>query len=112
MEDILPYYLAIGVSKELFMDSCPVELKPYEKAHQIYLEQQNGMMHLQGLYIRSAFASAWSEKSKYPDKPYPLFGESKKENSGEGNEMLASAEWDGYSRALRRQGLQETEIKF
>lgn len=32
MEDIFPYYLAIGVTRDVFFDSNPYELKPYIQA--------------------------------------------------------------------------------
>lgn len=112
MEDLLPFYLSIGVTKDVFMNSCPVDLRPYEKAYKLNQERENMMMYLQGIYMRDAFASACNEKNKYPDKPYPIFGNMEKGTNSEANEMLAAAEWAGYAHALRRQGLQETEIKF
>lgn len=111
MEDILPFYLAIGVSEEKFMDSCPIELRPYEKAYHLKQKEQNNMMFFQGIYIRDALASAWSERAKYPDKPYPFFEKTKdkKQENPEAKELLAATEWACYAHALRRQGLQETD---
>lgn len=41
----MPYYLAIGVSWERFMDSCPNELKPFEKAQKLKREEKDYMVH-------------------------------------------------------------------
>lgn len=94
------------------MNSCPVDLRSDEKAYKLKQERENMMMYLQGIYMRDAFTSAWNGKNKYPDKPYPIFENMEKGTDSEANEMLASTEWAGYAHALRRQGLQETEIKF
>ncbi|HIW82643.1 MAG TPA: synembryn [Candidatus Acetatifactor stercoripullorum] len=65
------------------MKSCPVELKPYEKAHQNRLQEQNMMLFLQGRYAADAIMatignSPWFKSKsapihKYPKEPYPLF---------------------------------------
>lgn len=50
----MPYYLAIGVTYERFMDSCPKELEPFEKAHEIKIEEQDYMNWLSNQYTLSA----------------------------------------------------------
>lgn len=45
-EDILPHYLAIGVSWERFMDSCPKELEAYDKAHNNQIIEQDYLQYL------------------------------------------------------------------
>lgn len=73
----MPRYLAIGVSKSEFMDSNPVELAPYIKAHKIKLEEIDRMLWMAcGNYVRSAFEVAIDHcmngrkaTSKYIEKP-------------------------------------------
>lgn len=45
-EDILPEYLAIGVTWEQFMDSCPKELEPYEKAYKNKIKEQDYLQYM------------------------------------------------------------------
>ena len=45
-EDILPHYLAIGVAYERFMDSCPKELEPYDKAYKMQIVEQDNLQHM------------------------------------------------------------------
>lgn len=79
-EEILPHYLAIGVSWERFMESCPYELWAYEKAHEQRLSEQNSLMHLQGHYfveaLRSTVGNMFKKKTakpyEYPKKPLEL----------------------------------------
>lgn len=42
---MLPHYLSIGVSYERFMDSCPKELEPFDKAHKKKIIEQDEMQH-------------------------------------------------------------------
>lgn len=42
----MPHYLAIGVTWERFMNSCPKELEPYDIAHQKKLEEQDYLQYL------------------------------------------------------------------
>ena len=82
--NILPHYIAIGVSEEFFWDSCPTELKAYEEAHKKQLKEQNMLMWLNGMYISNAIMSTignstWfrgknSKLSEYPKEPFDLFG--------------------------------------
>lgn len=54
MEDVLPFYLTAGVTYERFMDSCPVELKPFEKAFDLKQKQIDEQMFLLGRYFYEA----------------------------------------------------------
>lgn len=65
----------------------PELVKYYREAHDIRLEEQNAMMHLQGIYVRHAIGDfiefyAMASKPKvldsYPDKPYPITKRKKK----------------------------------
>ena len=57
-EDILPKYLAIGVSYERFMDSCPKELKPFVEAEKIRIKKRDEDMWVMGIYVQSAVGVA------------------------------------------------------
>lgn len=84
MEDILPHYLAIGVSRAEFLKACPVEMMPYDIAHRNRLQEQNTMLFWQGRYVADAimatignspwFKSKSAPLNKYPKEPYPIFG--------------------------------------
>ena len=85
-EEILPHYLAIGVSKAEFMKSCPVDLEPYDRAHNLRIKEQNFMLWLNGCYVSEAIMSiignsGWfkeegTQPNEYPKEPYS-FGERK-----------------------------------
>lgn len=97
MEDILPHYLAIGMSKAEFMKSCPVELKPYDLAHRNRLQEQNTMMFWQGRYVADAIMatignSPWFKGKaaplhKYPEEPYTIFGSEPKNMTANEKQM-------------------------
>lgn len=81
MEDILPHYLSLGVTKAEFMRSCPVELAPYDKAHKLQLKEQNFMLWLNGKYVADAILaticnSGWFRGkgaiNEYPKEPYAI----------------------------------------
>lgn len=76
MEDILPFYLVAGASYEFFMQSCPVELKPYEIAFKERRRFLDYDMYAMGQYVYSAVLAAvdnnlHGRKSqvRYPEKP-------------------------------------------
>lgn len=62
------------------MKSCPVDLQPYDKAHQIRVEEENMMLWLNGRYVADAIMatignSSWfrgkgSPINQYPKAPY------------------------------------------
>ena len=75
MEDILPFYLAIGVSKERFMDGCPTDLRPYIEAQKMRQNMQDEQMWMMGNYVREAVSVsiencfAKRPKAKYYKEP-------------------------------------------
>lgn len=81
MEDLLPFYISIGVSKEQFMDSAPVELEPYDRAFKLKMNRSNYMNHLQGIYIVEAlkstvcniFRKSGQKPYEYPSEPIQIF---------------------------------------
>lgn len=67
--------MALGVSEERFWDSCPYELKPYEKAYQMRLKKQDEQAWMQGMYFYNALSVALShfcgkKHSKYVQSPF------------------------------------------
>lgn len=72
--------MAIGMSRDEFLDGDRDLCEDYEKAHECRLIEQNRMLHLQGLYIYQAFgavlSSAFAPKGKrgerYMDYPIPI----------------------------------------
>ena len=81
MEDLLPFYLMIGVSREMFMDSDPVDLEPYDLMYRRKRNEENEMMHLQGVYFADAlvatvgnmFRKKGTTPMEYPQEPYRIF---------------------------------------
>lgn len=71
-EEILPFYLSIGVDEERFWISSPKDLEPYKKAFEKRQEYDNYLAWVQGLYIQNAVASIMSKKVKYPKKPFGI----------------------------------------
>lgn len=70
MEDVLPFYLSIGVSYELFMDSCPKELEPYDKAHILKEKRMDRHMYDLGMYFAYSIGMSFSKDAKYPERPF------------------------------------------
>lgn len=73
----MPHYLAIGVTKQEFMHSTLVELRPYDDAYELRRRIQDEQNYLAGIYtyeaVTTALANAFREKGrqpyKYRDKP-------------------------------------------
>lgn len=72
------YYMAIGMTREEFLDGDRDITDDYELAYECKQIHQNQMMHLQGLYIYQAFgavlSSAFAPKGKKGEKymEYPI----------------------------------------
>lgn len=72
----MPYFLSIGVSKEEFLDSCPVDIECYHEAEIIREKRADRERWHMGMYNLNAFSTALSmalagkkSKAKYMDKP-------------------------------------------
>ena len=77
--EILPFYLMIGVSKEEFMDSTPKELEPYKKAYEYKQKEKDCDMWQMGIYVLNAVSVAVNGaligkkyKGEYLKKPLML----------------------------------------
>lgn len=73
---MLPYYLALGVSRAEIDISNPVELKPYEDAQTLRMMQQDTMNWYSGVYTLNAMMAAIDKafngkrsKMEYTEKP-------------------------------------------
>lgn len=99
MEDLLPFYLSIGVTYDQFMDSCPKELEPYDAAYKETMNRKNFMAHLQGVYFADAIAATignmfkkhGTKTIKYPDEPHRIFPMTEEEIEKKKEEELEKA---------------------
>lgn len=81
MEDLLPFYIYIGVSKAEFMDSEPRELECYDLAYKFSENRKNFHEHMQGAYIAEAlkatvcnmFRKNGQAPYEYPTEPFRIF---------------------------------------
>ena len=87
--DQFPYYLSIGMTPEQYWDGDPVLAKYYRKSDEIRRKRRNEELWLQGMYIYEAlcdvspvlhaFAKRGSKPVPYPDHPYALTVNDRKE---------------------------------
>lgn len=70
--------MVVGCSVQDFWHGDPQILWSYKKAREMNNQHQNLLAWLQGSYIKAAVLSALSDKAKYPEQPFPLFGEESK----------------------------------
>lgn len=106
--------MAIGVSYERFMDSCPKELEPFVEAEKLRLKRQDEDMWVMGIYVQSAVSVAVEHclagrkaKSRYFDKP---ISRNMKKNNNTGQEEVAVFEMKQRIKMLKNQGLPESPI--
>lgn len=71
-DEAFPYYLAIGMSYELYWDGRPELVIPYRQADLMRQKRSNNDAWLQGLYFRMAVASTLDKKAKYPKHPFEI----------------------------------------
>ena len=72
-DEAFPYYLAIGMTYELYWDGKPELAALYRKADLLRQQRSNNDAWLQGVYFRMAVASTLDKKAKYPQQPMKLF---------------------------------------
>lgn len=104
----MPYYLAIGVSYEKFMDSCPTELEPFLKAYKMQRNKEDVLQWQLGQYMAAAVSCIFP-KGKYPKKPMFQIDEEKKEFTEKDIQMAILTE-QRYMAAAINKGLPETII--
>lgn len=79
----MPYALSIGVDLPSFWGLTPHSLlliaKGYDVAFKRQIERDNAVAYIQGQYIVEAIAMAVGGKHNYPDKPYDLNLDGRKE---------------------------------
>ena len=81
---VLPYYLAIGMSYELYWFGDPMLVKAYRDAHELRSAQKNQELWMQGQYNLRAFRAVaeavcygisggkGGKPSEYPHEPFPI----------------------------------------
>lgn len=95
-----PYYLAIGMTYELYWESDPRLVIAYRKADKLKRQRTNENQWWQGMYIYNAlccvapvfrdFAKKGTKAHPYPDTPYPI--DQKQRKKSEENKARKSAE--------------------
>lgn len=92
----LPYYMAMGMTYEQFMEGDPELAKFYREAYDIKQHEQNTMLWLQGRYVYDAIISASplfmfkpSKPHDYVERPYPLTIEEANELKEKKQQQLA-----------------------
>lgn len=81
MQDLLPFYISLGVSKTEFMDSEPRELECYDLAYKMSENRINAHAYSQGVYIAEAlkatvcnmFRKNGQAPYEYPPEPFRIF---------------------------------------
>ena len=86
-----PYYLAIGMTAEQYWDGDPMLAKYYRKADELRRKRKNEDLWIQGMYIYEAlcnvspvlhaFAKRGTKPLPYPDHPYALTVNDRKEEA-------------------------------
>lgn len=93
----LPKALLMGMSEDQFWESNPRKMKPYTEAFKQRRMLKDSDDWKLGLYIRSAIASAFEKKCKYPEKPYL--------EEVEDNEYIDASDWTEEQKEEYRQKL-------
>lgn len=77
-KEMFPYYLALGMTYELFWYKEPELATAYRKADEIRRRRMNEELWLNGIYTADALAStvgnmfSKGQKIKYPSEPRPI----------------------------------------
>lgn len=104
----LPMALSIGLKNGEFWKLNPLKLEPYVRAHEIRekrrLEEINFGGWIAGVYVTYALGCAFSQNSRYPEKPFDLFEEgppSEERSRQEANLFAAYA--DEFNRRFKKE---------
>ena len=84
--------MALGITWEQFWEMNPRIVNAHIEGHRLFVEEQNALYHLEGIYTRSALESTVGNMFKkkgakaieYLAKPIDLSGSSDDENSPDG----------------------------
>ena len=99
-EEAFPYYLAIGMTYELYWDGRPELAISYRKADVLKQQRSNNDAWLQGAYIRLAVASTLDKKAKYPKAPFDI-GKSAKEGMT-AKQLKAKAAFEAFAQRFNQ----------
>lgn len=92
-------YLSFGMTYEQYWYGDPVLCKYYREAHEIRLEEQNALLHLQGIYVHQAIGDYIEfyamvnhprARDSYPKKPYPITARKKRQEELQHEEDVAN----------------------
>lgn len=107
-----------GIAIKDIDDSCPSELRPYEKAHKKEMVEKDTLNYQQGIYNMSAFSTVLlniiekHSKAEYIGKPLlvKMLEEADKEINGNPERKEEAAVYEMKQRILllRSQGLPES----
>lgn len=104
-----------GIDARYINESCPAELKPYEKAYAMKIKNSDSLAHAWvGSYGISALIFAIDHcfnkkaKSKYIKNPFVSLEMESKSGLEESNEEVAIFEMKQRIELLRKQGLPES----
>lgn len=110
----LPYYLAIGMSYDLYWNGDYEAVKYYRQADKIKTNRENEKLWLQGLYIYEAICKAsplfnlFSKDRKplpYAEQPYPLTrkdSENKEEIKQRNNAENIKTKMEAFAKAFNK----------
>lgn len=77
----MPFALQIGITFDEYMDMAPEEFYSraiiYRNQKEERINENNEFAWLLGVYMQRAVSSVFSNKSKYPSEPIPMFSEEK-----------------------------------
>ncbi len=98
--------------------SCPADLEPYAKAHNLEVKENDAIIHaVCGSYVLSAVSVAIEHrlagkkaKSKYIEKPFMQKIEQSHNDYIESNEEVAVFEMKQRINTLRQQGIPESPM--
>lgn len=67
----------LGIDHDRFWSMTPEKIRPYvracEEKEKRYLERENMLMWVNGIYIMYALAAVLGEDCSYPEKPLQIF---------------------------------------
>lgn len=122
-ERLFPFYLALGMTYELYWDMDSTLVKAYRKAHELKQELDNQNLWLQGMYFYEAMCCvapilrAFSKAKKpiaYRSQPYTLetpFSKAKAEQQKQNNDLKAKSVMESFMVQFNRKFEEKGGVK-
>lgn len=100
--------MAIGITWEQFWEMNPRIVNAHIKGHKLFVQEQNALYHLEGIYTKFAldatvgnlFKKKGAKAVEYPDKPIELFSATQTDEDGNNTGALTEAEKKRRTEAL------------